>query len=390
MNHVVVNWLQRTARRGVIGCETRCKRELGWLGTIWIASRGDPRAYSHTEGIKRATCVLSLISVWLATGCGSSSVGVTGSPSPSTAPTAPVARGYSWLADASGDGGVYLFGGFTGPPRKNGKWIPDLWSFRYGNGWQRVASSADQLPEGDGVGYDLNSSKPIYLDANGTTWTFESGTWKQTGTSGPQLHGIHLAYDSKADRLLTFGGDHIFTDGTFFDDTWVYDPGAANWTKRHQALSPSARSYYAMAYDAKADRLVLFGGENANHGDYFADTWAYSFGTDRWTQMRPKESPPPRYYSVMAYDSVRDRMLLFGGANLAETPFDDLWAYDLGRDTWSELKPTGPRPTARAWHAMAFDNEAGVLVLFGGGRTRDNYTNEVWTFDPRTETWSRG
>ena len=143
VNHVVVNWLQRTARRGVIGCETRCKRELGWLGTIWIASRGDPRAYSHTEGIKRATCVLSLISVWLATGCGSSSVGVTGSPSPSTAPTAPVARGYSWLADASGDGGVYLFGGFTGPPRKNGKWIPDLWSFRYGNGWQRVASSAD-------------------------------------------------------------------------------------------------------------------------------------------------------------------------------------------------------------------------------------------------------
>jgi N-acetylneuraminic acid mutarotase len=340
--------------------------------------------------MRRASSVLGLIAVCLVNACGSSSVGVTPSPSPAPAPTTPVARGYSWLVDASGDGGVYLFGGFTGPPRKNGKWVPDLWSFRYGQGWQLVAGSADQLPTGDGVGYDLHSSKPIFLDDSGVTWTFETGTWKQIGTGGPQLHGIHLAYDSKADRLLTFGGDHIFTDGAFFDDTWVYEPEAAKWTKRHPALSPPARSYYAMAYDAKADRLVLFGGEDVSHGAYFADTWVYSSGTNQWTQMRPRESPPARDYSVMAYDSVRDRILLFGGATSTETPFDDLWAYDLGRDTWSQLKPTGPRPTARAWHAMAFDEETGMLVLFGGGRTRDAYTNEVWTLDPRTDAWSRG
>ncbi len=340
--------------------------------------------------MKRASRVLSLIAVCLVTACGSSSVAVTPSPSPSPAPTAPVARGYSFLVDASGDGGVYLFGGWTGPPRYGGKLIPDLWSFRYGHGWQLVAGAADRLPEGDGMAYDLHSSKPIFLDRNGTTWTFETGAWKQTGTNGPQLHGIFLAYDSKADRVLTFGGDHIFTDGTFFDDTWVYDPGAATWTKRHPALSPSARSYYAMAYDSKADRLVLFGGENASRDEHFGDTWVYSFGANRWTQMRPKKSPPARYYSVMAYDSVRDRMLLFGGADSSETPLDDLWAYDIGRDTWSELKPTGPRPAARAWHSMAFDNEAGILVLFGGGRTRAEYTNEVWTLDPLTDTWSRG
>ena len=342
------------------------------------------------EGTKRASRGLSLIALCLITACSSSPVAITHSPSPSTAPTTPVARGYAWLVDASGDGGVYLFGGETGPPRSGGKWVPDLWSFRYGHGWQRIAGSADQVPVGDGMGYDLNAAEPIFLDGNGTTWTFEAGTWKQAGTGGPQLHGIFVAYDSRANRLLTFGGDHIFTDGTFFDDTWVYDPGAATWTKRHPALSPSARSYYAMAYDTRADRIVLFGGENTRRGDFLADTWTYSFETDTWTEMHPKNSPPARDYSVLAYDSVRDRMLLFGGATSGEAPFDDLWAYDLGRDSWSELRPTGPRPRARAWHAMAFDNEAGVLVLFGGGPSRAQYTNEVWIFDPRTDTWSRG
>jgi Galactose oxidase, central domain len=338
----------------------------------------------------RRRSAAAAIAALVVASCSSSSGAITPSPSPSTAPTAPAARGYASLVDASGDEGVYLFGGWTGPPRKGGKRVPDLWSFRYGRGWQLVAGLADQVPEGDSMSYNLQSSRPIFLDQNGSTWTFEAGVWKQTGVGGPQLHGIFVAYDSKADRLLTFGGDHIFTDGTFFDDTWVYDAGAARWTKRHPAVSPAARSYYAMAYDSKLDRLVLFGGENVNHGDFFADTWAYSLGTDRWTQMRPKESPPARDYSVMVYDSVRDRMLLFGGADSNETPFDDLWAYEFGRDTWSELKPTGPRPTARAWHAMAFDNEAGVLVLFGGGATRAEYTNELWIFDPRTDTWSHG
>lgn len=338
----------------------------------------------------RTMSVAAAIGALLVASCSSSSGVITHSPSPSTAATAPAARGYASLVDASGDEGVYLFGGWTGPPRKGGKRVPDLWSFRYGHGWQLVAGLADQVPDGASMSYNLRSSRPVFLDENGTTWTLEGGTWKRTGAGGPQLHGIFIVYDSKADRLLTFGGDQIFTDGTFFDDTWVYDAAAAKWTKRHPALSPAARSYYAMAYDSKLDRLVLFGGENVNHGDYFADTWAYSFGANRWTQMRPKESPPARDYSVMAYDSVRDRILLFGGADSNETPFDDLWAYDLGRDTWSELKPTGARPTARAWHAMAFDNEAGVLVLFGGGPTRAEYTNEVWTFDPRTDTWSHG
>ena len=95
-----------------------------------------PRSAHMRRIVRRTSRAVSLIAVCLINACGSSSVGVTPSTSASATPAAPVARGYSWLVDASGDGGVYLFGGFTGPPRKNGKWVPDLWSFRYRQGWK--------------------------------------------------------------------------------------------------------------------------------------------------------------------------------------------------------------------------------------------------------------
>jgi hypothetical protein len=41
------------------------------------------------------------------------------------------------------------------------------------------------------------------------------------------------------------------------------------------------------------------------------------------------------------------------------------------------------------WHAMAYDPENNVVVLFGGGPDRSQYTDETWVFDPSTQTWSR-
>ena len=40
-------------------------------------------------------------------------------------------------------------------------------------------------------------------------------------------------------------------------------------------------------------------------------------------------------------------MILFGGAS-GRTLLNDTWAYDLAANTWTELKPTGTVPSARA------------------------------------------
>jgi hypothetical protein len=79
-----------------------------------------------------------------------------------------------------------------------------------------------------------------------------------------------------------------------------------------------------MAYDARRQRVVLFGGRGA--AGLLSDTWEWD-GTS-WLPVQTTRSPGPRAGHAMAYDSARGRLLLVGGT-------DGTWRLP---DTW-ELYP---------------------------------------------------
>jgi len=67
-------------------------------------------------------------------------------------------------------------------------------------------------------------------------------------------------------------------------------------------------------YDNKIQRVsaVLFGGmDEGNQG--FADTWIWD-GND-WSQVQDVD-PSARVNPGLAYDSARDRVVLFGGSTV--------------------------------------------------------------------------
>ncbi len=311
-------------------------------------------------------------------------------PSPATTadPTGPIATGtpaarcYAVMTDASGKTGVLLFGGFdnSGPP---GAFLPDLWGFAPGDGWTQVSAAVEAEP-GDLFAYDLDADRIVYVGAS-TVWSVDPavGGWEEVGGPGPELHGARMVYDSASDRLIAFGGDDF---STLFDNTWAYDYETDTWTKMDPLKPPSARSFYAMAYDEGSDRVILFGGFD-EFDDSLGDTWAYDYDRDRWTRLSRTGGPEPRGYSAMAYDRKGDRMILFGGVTgPQEEPLDDTWSYDLETNTWRKLQASGP--SARGWHVMAADRETNSIVLFGGGASRSDCTGETWIFDPRANTWS--
>ncbi len=87
----------------------------------------------------------------------------------------------------------------------------------------------------------------------------------------------------------------------------------------------------------------------------------------------------------MTYDSVRDRVVMFGGATtsavLNASPVkDDTWEWDgIG---WNLAATTGP--SARRLAALTFDTAAAVTVLFGGSSTN----SDQLTITPLDDTWT--
>jgi hypothetical protein len=152
-----------------------------------------------------------------------------------------------------------------------------------------------------------------------------------------------------------------------------------NWEQAAPIQSPPARTFAATAYDSIRDRVVLFGGGAPNFAD-LDDTWEWDGST--WTNRAPAISPPPLAAAVMAYDTARGRSVLFGGSTPTAV-ISDTWEWD--GNTWIR-RDLATSPPPMAWAAMAYDSARGRMVLFGAFNAFGGWFSETWEFDGATWT----
>ena len=159
---------------------------------------------------------------------------------------------------------------------------------------------------------------------------------------------------------------------------------AQDWEEKASlAVSkPSSRYQHSMTYDSSRNVVVLFGGMT-EHGPS-DETWEWDGTT--WTQRASGAVPKPsgRYNHAMAYDSNRNVVVLFGGTN--DLYFDETWEWD-GTSWTQKASGTASKPGPRTNHAMAFDSRRNVVILFGGyDRSIRGYPNDTWVWDGSTWT----
>ncbi|MFX1281683.1 MAG: Kelch repeat-containing protein [Promethearchaeota archaeon] len=195
--------------------------------------------------------------------------------------------------------------------------------------------------------------------------------------SKPSPRYLHaMAYDSEHGKAILFGGN----DGSYDDETWVYDYAMNNWTNMNPPTRPGGRYAHAMAYDSKHDKIILFGGYDGGNDD---ETWVYDYSMNNWTNMNPPTRPGGRYSHVMTYDSEHDKVILFGGHNGGLN--NETWAYDYATNTWTNLNPP-ISPSGRDRSAMVYDTEHSKVILFGGW-VLGSSSAETWVYDYTTNKW---
>lgn len=123
-----------------------------------------------------------------------------------------------------------------------------------------------------------------------------------------------------------------------------------------------------MAYDSTRQRVVLFGGYY-----YLSDTWEWD-GTN-WAEKTSATVPPARWDHAMAYDATRQKIVMHGGIGNASSS-TDTWEWD--GTLWVQ-KILAPAPSARYDHTMAYDANRQKIVLFGG--YTPTYLGDTWEYN---------
>ena len=214
----------------------------------------------------------------------------------------------------------------------------------------------------------------------GDTWELTlAGTpaWSPLTTSGvpPQGRGGHAAiYDPVRDRMLVLSGR---SGALYQSDVWALSMGdSPTWTQLSPSgTPPGARAFHSAIYDPVRDRVVMFGGTGPS--GFLNDAWALSLGGLAWTQLPATSPPPARQASAACYDPIADRMVLFGGYD-GNTLYDDAWALSLASPAWSSLALDGDGPAARTGASGIYDSISDRMLVFGG-RTAIGSSNESWS-----------
>jgi Putative metal-binding motif/Galactose oxidase, central domain len=202
------------------------------------------------------------------------------------------------------------------------------------------------------------------------------GVWTQLSPSTP-LPGRAWrvsAYDEDRHVVVIFGGADNCQTRNGQNDTWEFD--GTDW---HQVLTPNSplpRYWGGLAYDSNRKKMVLFGGFMTYNGPLLGDTWEYD-GKD-WAQVFPAVSPGGCTRFSMAYDPVRQKVVARGqlndvGDGLCQFA-QQTWEYD--GITWSQVTTAHQPPdgTHSNWHApLAWDPVNRRLLLY--------LDNGVWTYD---------
>lgn len=166
-------------------------------------------------------------------------------------------------------------------------------------------------------------------------------------------------------------------------------------------------------YDPVSNELVVFAGSSADEvagNPHVNDVWTLSnanglgAGLPAWTNLIPNGaagSPSGRHNATTVYDSVNNRMIMYGGCAGGCYPLaNDLWVLinangQGGTATWQQLSPIGA-PPARAANTAVYDSSTNSMIIFGGqngGGACGGY-NDVWVLSNAnglsgTPTWNQ-
>ncbi|XP_057756898.1 nitrile-specifier protein 5 [Arachis stenosperma] len=207
------------------------------------------------------------------------------------------------------------------------------------------------------------------------------GTWFQLDQkgAGPGARSSH-AVAIVGQKLYAFGGE--FAPRVPVDNNvHVFDLKTLTWSVA-DASGDTPPPRVGVTMTAIGDTIYVFGGRDAEHNEL---NELYSFDTkiNNWALIsRGDHGPPHRsYHSITADDR---NVYIFGGCGVSGR-LNDLWAFDVVDNKWTEFPSPGTNCKGRGGPGLAaVQGKIWVVYGFAGMEVDD-----VHCFDLISKTWSQ-
>jgi hypothetical protein len=262
---------------------------------------------------------------------------------------------------------------------------------------------------GGGTGFPGPCANDVWV-LDGANGHSGSSAWFQSSPSGsPPAARLHHTgvYDPNTNSLIVFGGNNCSTG--YFNDVWVLsdangEAGSPAWTQlTPSGTPPAARESASAIYDSTNNTMTVYGGDAG--GANFGDVWVLSHangtgGTPVWTQLSPTgTAPTTRSGHTAVYDSVHNRMTVFGGFHLSNALSDSdvlTFADGIGgTPAWSEIATKGTAP-AVGFHSAVYDSSVNDMYVFAGSSSQAKLAGDDHAFTLSSanglgsSSWTRG
>ncbi|HEY7599384.1 MAG TPA: kelch repeat-containing protein [Candidatus Limnocylindrales bacterium] len=213
--------------------------------------------------------------------------------------------------------------------------------------------------------------------------------WQELSASdGPPAREDHtLTLSSDGSAAFLFGGR---AGNRTFDDVWRLDLASETWTQLSPEGAAPAGRFGHVAVWVDDLGLVIWSGQ-ANASTFFDDIWAFDPGGLTWTQLPDGDSVPRARYGSCGAIGPDGRLWISHGFTADQARFHDTQAYDFDSGSWQDVTPAeGTPPVDRCLHDCLWTPD-GQFVLYGGQTTGVPALGDLWALmgEPPASAWQQ-
>lgn len=203
--------------------------------------------------------------------------------------------------------------------------------------------------------------------------------WNKRAAVGGSKRERGVSFSIASRGYIGLGQDTL---NLMLNDLWEYDPGTNSWTQKANFPGVARRDAASFVIGTKA--YVGTGMNNATAwlGTRLSDFWEYSPATNTWTTKAafPGNSGSGIYYATGF--SVSGKGYLCCGKEGPSNYSNDLWEYNPTTNSWIQKVDL---PGADRYGAIAFT--IGSYAYVGTGTDENILTSDFYRYNPLTNTW---